>query len=225
VSYETATELDIRVRAGLSERAPRFFTLGDVRGFINEAQDFLVREDIYSVKGSWKELSVPKSTTYLLPEDLIAPEYVYATNSAGQKYRVTFQQQDEHDQRNWMRASTTTADVISTVTYGRVAEGLTAEIYPALSTYRFLIWAGGKRMKKLVNDSDRTECPPGLSHILVHYALWQCKKKDEEVRQAQDWERQVARDVLEVRAGRMRELASDQNARVKIRRNVGRYHR
>jgi hypothetical protein len=225
VSRPTAIELDTLVRHDLSEGGRQFFTPEAIRAWLNEGQDFLVAEELYAVKGGYKFWSVPNQTTYLLREEILAPEALYGRGRSGFPYRIGFENGDDTDARTYMSNNIPTADVVRSVTYRRVAEGLEAEIFPALNSWYPLVYRGSKRMKRLVNDTDETECPNGMTHILVHYALWQAKKKDEEVRQADQWEQQVMRDVMEVRARRMRETASDRNARVRVHRKLGRIFR
>lgn len=221
----TAAELVLLVRKNLSEESEQFFNTPAIMGFLNDGQDFLVREELYTTQGSWGQMSVPRATAYLLPEDLLAPQALYGRPAGGQPYRVEFEQGDDMDRRTFMARSASVASVVSTVTYHPCPEGLYAEIWPALDDYYPLRWVGAKRLKRLVESTDRTECPPGLTGILTDYATWYCKLKDEEPRQADQWMNKVLLGVREARARRMRSLASDQYPRVRIRRRVGRFPR
>ena len=217
MSQPTALELDARVRYLLSEGGRQFFTPEAIRSFLNDAQDFLVAEDLYLSRGGFEFWSVPYQSSYLLREEMIAPEQLYVRMSTGQSYRIEFEKQDDVDERTRLGRTPNASTTVTAVTYARGVHGIEMEITPALSIRTKLTYRGATRMKPLVNDTDRTECPPSLVHILIHFTVWQCKKKDEEVRQAQDWERQVQRDTLELKAQRMRSTASDKNATVTLR--------
>lgn len=220
---KTLAELRADVRAALSEGSRRFFTDDNVTRWLNDAQDFVVAEELLASNGVWWGTFVPNAWWYQLPEDVIIPKRLYGTLSTNQEYRVDCIEKDQLDAITRLSRRNTTSNIVSSVAYGRTEYGMTIEIYPAVSTWSRFRIEGTRRMKHLVDELDVTECPIGLTHILVHYALWQAKKKDEEVQQADQWERQVQRDVAEVRARRMREIASDAYPRVRPRKRLGRF--
>lgn len=205
----TLDELKRRIRGTLSEGSGDFFTNTNLADWINEAQAVIYSDAPFTNQATWalsNEQAMPYGTVFLVPEDCGVPTGVLVRRSGGTVEPLDFIEPDRMTSLRGGASPTSGNPVWYTVWL--TEEGPAVEMYPPLSAATDIYVEGFKVPTLLVNDTDRTDLPRELIPPVVFYALWCAKGKDEEDRQAREYERKFAQSLdnlaerrLEIQAG------------------------
>lgn len=205
----TLAELITDVRAQLSEDDTEFFTADVVRRALNAAQRQIAADCPWAVLETFTTATVPGSPRYRLPGEVVQPTGVWMRLSSGQRYAVDYTEPDRIEgQKAFISLST---GIPRWATSRRSRTGVEIELFPSPNLVTTLEVEAFIHPAELVNNTDCAEFDPSLCPVLIAYALWKLKGKDEETVQADKYLAAYEAGLSDLRARRTRSQAIKAN--------------
>ena len=197
----TLSELDRRVRSGLSESTTGYFSSQNVLDWLNEAQDIISSECPWTVP-TVLELSdtVRYGDSYMMPPEVLRVDTVEVRLTNGNPVELDLVPPD------WLKRKKTFNNRISgtpqKVAIQHEREGVAIEIYPVPAEIRTILVRCYLRPTALSALTDRTDVPPQVAQAMVAYARWQAKIKDEEGAEADRAQSEWVQKMRDLKAER-----------------------
>ena len=198
---KTLDELIADVRAELSEEDTAFFTDENVTAFLNRGQDVIATDCPWACVATYSVASVANQPRYLMPLNVIHPTATFIRDSGGTAERTNYVEPDILDR---LTSYSSTAGAARSVSYRNTNIGMELQLYPAPSTSGLWIDVNAHvRPTPMSATTDRTCIDPLFGHVLVNYALWKCKWKDEESPQGDRYRQDFEESLRDMEARRI----------------------
>lgn len=221
----TFEDLERRVRSRLSESDADFFSQQNVLDWLNEGQDVVCTAVGYTLNATWQARIPAYATAVRLTEECLRPSKLRMVSSTGRSIILDYVDPDQMDRFKTYRTSesagTTTRFTVIPGVDGRILVWDVAQSEECELT----VWGQMRPRQMTASSTSYTDLPDHLTHVVVSYALWMAKVKDEEAGQAKDARAQFASDMAELDEDRQRVQAAQFNTVRHGRENTGRLWR